>query len=369
MKSRALDKNGKTAITRAIAWLRSSITWWPGLLLSILAIVILLRVVSWKEVWSAWASASPWVIIPALVLLVLAQLARAIAWRYLVDRKLGLLRSFSVLNVGYLLNSLLPLRLGDLGRAVLAGLPKAGVSSLSASSALSAVVVERVVDLLVTGLLGLAAIAFLAGASWVSRALEVTLALAVLGTLALFALAVTRAGVMKAARRVLGRVAWLEPWVVRLDEFLEGIQVIGHWGVAVPALAGILAAWLAWILEYWVILEGFVPGASLKLALAALAGGALGVMLPSSPNALGVYEAAVVGVLSLAGMSPGRALAFALSIHFLNTIGVIVLGTWGLLQEGQTLGQLVTAVMQIRGSKQPGEAPGRQAPPDKTGGG
>ncbi|MGA2819931.1 MAG: lysylphosphatidylglycerol synthase transmembrane domain-containing protein [Anaerolineales bacterium] len=367
MKARALDKNGKRARTRTIAWLRSSITWLPGLLLSVLAIVILLRVVSWKEVLSAWASASPWVIIPALVLLVLAQLARAIAWRYLVDRKLGLSRSFSVLNVGYLLNTLLPLRLGDLGRAVLAGLPKGGVSPLSASSALSAVVVERVVDLLVTGLLGLAAIALFAGASWVSRALEVTLALAVLGTLALFALAVTRAAIVKAARRGLGRVAWLEPWVVRLDEFLEGIQVIGQWGVAVPALAGILAAWLAWILEYWVILQGFVPGASSRLALAALAGGALGVMLPSSPNAIGVYEAAVVGVLSVAGMSPGRALAFALSIHFLNTIGVIVLGTWGLLQEGQSLGQLVTAVMEIRGRKQPGEVSGMQAPPDRTG--
>jgi uncharacterized protein (TIRG00374 family) len=358
-----MEKSGKTKTTRAMAWRRSALTWLPGLLLTILAVVILWRVVSWKEVLGAWARARPWVILPGLVLMVLAQLSRAMGWRYLVDRKVSVARSFSVLNVGYLLNTLLPFRLGDLSRAVLAGLPGRGDSLLSVSSALSAVVVERVVDLLVTGLIGLAAVAFFAGTSWAGRALEVTLLLAVLGTLALFALAMARAGIVRVVQRELGRVAWLEPWVVRLDEFLAGIQVIGRWSVAVPAVAGILGAWLAWMLEYWVILEGFVPGAGLNLALAALAGGALGVMIPSSPNSLGVYEAAVVGVLSVAGMSPGVALAFALSIHVLNTIGVFALGIWGLLREEQTLGQLVTAVMQIRGRKQPSEGPDVPAPP------
>jgi uncharacterized protein (TIRG00374 family) len=367
VKARVLEEDAKSGAGRGLSRLRSSLTWLPGVLLSIVATIILLRVVSWGEVLGAWQNARPWVIAPALAFLVLAQLSRAIGWRYLVERRINLARSFSVLNVSYLLNSLLPLRLGDLGRAVLVAVPQGERSFLPASSALSAVVVERVIDLLVTGLLGLAFTAFFVGTSWASRALDVTLGLAVLGALALLALGVARAGIVRGFQARMGRVGWLNPWVARLDEFLGGIQVFGHWGVALPALAGILGAWLGWMMEYWVMLQGFVPGTGPILALAALTGGALGVMLPSSPNALGVYEAAVVGVLSVAGMSSGRAFAFALSLHVLNTIAVLALGALGLLKEGQSLGSLLAVVLLIRGRKQPESAQAQTEMPGKTG--
>lgn len=367
MDSRIVPEEKKAESAQAGARHHSVLTWLPGVLLTLLAIAVLLRVVNWKGVVQAWATARPWVIVPGLLLMVLAQLSRAIGWRYLVDRKVSVSRSFSVLNVGYLLNSLLPFRLGDLGRAVLGGLPGRGNSNLSVSAALSAVVVERVTDVLITGLIGVAALAFFATGSWAGHALEITLVLAVLGIVALFALAVARTGIVGAARKWLGRVSWLEPWVVRLDEFLAGIQVVGRWSVMAPAAAGIAGAWLAWLLEYWVILQGFVPGAGANLALASLAGGALGVMIPSSPNSLGVYEAAVVAVLVVAGMSSGTSLAFALSIHLLNTIGVLALGAWGLVREGQTLGQLVPTVMEIRGRTRSGEASRLPGPSDRRG--
>jgi len=52
---------------------------------------------------------------------------------------------------------------------------------------------------------------------------------------------------------------------------------------------------------------------------------------PSSPGALGVYEAAVVGALQLFGVDASVALAMAITTHLLQYAITGVLGVYGLI--------------------------------------
>jgi hypothetical protein len=117
------------------------------------------------------------------------------------------------------------------------------------------------------------------------------------------------------------------------------------------------ATWFIWLLEYTVLLRAFVPAAGLGQGLVALVGSALGMMIPSSPGGIGVYEAAVVGALAVVHIDKETALAYAISVHVLNSAGVIVLGLIGLVREGQTLERLMREVRRVSAGRRPHETP------------
>ena len=69
----------------------------------------------------------------------------------------------------------------------------------------------------------------------------------------------------------------------------------------------------------------------------------MGVALPSAPAALGVFEASIVGALSILGVSAG-ALGFALLMHLFQFVITAILGIIGLIQEGRSISSLLSDV-------------------------
>ncbi len=343
---------------RPPTWLRAGLRWLPGVVVSAAAIIVLLAVVDVQQLVAAWQRANLVYFLPGLVLLLVAMAARGLAWRVLAGRTIAPMRAFWVLNVGYLVNAILPLRLGDLARAVLAGTPHAGEpAQLSPSAALSSVILERVLDLAFTFGLVMLALPVVGGQSWGSRAvLWITLA-AVLGLVGVLVAGMVRVPLT----RLLGADATpgstRARWASRLEQFLRGLQALRDWRVVVPALLLLCATWLAWLLEYTVLLRAFLPQASLGQGLVALVGAALGMMIPSSPGGIGVYEAAVAGALAIVGVERETALAYAISVHVFNSAGVITLGLIGLIREGHTLERLMGEVWRLSSGRRPETPP------------
>ncbi|MBN2086643.1 MAG: flippase-like domain-containing protein [Anaerolineales bacterium] len=320
----------------------------PGFLISAAAIALLVFVVDWRKTVEAWSGAQLWVIAPAIVLMLCAMLTRAVAWRWLMGNVVPIRRCFWILNISYLINNI-GFRIGDVARGYLISRNKDGSPApVTAGAALSAVALERMFDLAFTCVLALAIFPMIAGIEWGSRALWTALATAALVFFALFLLGASRGWILRTASVAAEKWPRIRPLLNPLDHFLNGLAQVRNLRRSVPAFFWIILTMLLWAAEYWIVLRGFFPGASVYWGLLSLVGGLIGVALPSTPSSIGVFEVSVTSVLALGSLDPSSALAYALAIHMLNIAVLSALGILGLLVEGQSLGSILAAARSDR---------------------
>jgi len=121
------------------------------MLVSVLCLYLAARGIDFHSLLEALRQVRVIWLLLALGLLVLIALARAYRWRLLFYPLQGLKvgRLFNLLNIGYLVSSVTPLRMGDVLKAYLC----AELEGLSIARTLSTVVVERIADTLTVVLL------------------------------------------------------------------------------------------------------------------------------------------------------------------------------------------------------------------------
>jgi uncharacterized membrane protein YbhN (UPF0104 family) len=329
----------------------------PGIVLSAIAIIALIWQVNWRETFQAWGRAQLWVMAPAVGLIVCAMFTRAVAWRLLMRNTVPLRKAFWILNISYMLNSFLPFRLGDIARAYLVSrrdrdlAPKSvadGIGAaakpppIDAGTALSAVALERVFDLILSFVFLLIAFPLLSGKVGNDWMLISSFGLAAIGFLGLLLLGALSARITHVAERIAEKVPLIRPALKPLERFLEGLRLVRDLRYSVPAFLLIGVTMLLWAADYWIVLRGFVPSAAVYWGLLSLVGGLIGVALPSSPGALGIFEVSLTLVLTAGGMARAVAVAYALSLHVLNTLTNTLLGLLGLLAERQSLGSIIS---------------------------
>ena len=83
----------------------------------------------------------------------------------------------------------------------------------------------------------------------------------------------------------------------RVVAFFDGLGILTDGRLFLQALGWESINWLVAILQYYLFLRAFFPSPSLLWVIFALGVGALGIAAPSSPGAIGVFEAALVGAL------------------------------------------------------------------------
>ena len=143
---------------QAPAWVRML----PGFLVTAIAVIALAFFVDLEE-FRANLAKLDYSVLPLTILLFVGTVsARAMAWRTSLKEKASFKDAFFVLNQGYLLNNILPFRLGEIGRAVLL----AGRIGKSFWQVLSSIVVERVFDLAFAAGLLLGTLPLVIGAEW-----------------------------------------------------------------------------------------------------------------------------------------------------------------------------------------------------------
>jgi uncharacterized protein (TIRG00374 family) len=316
----------------------------PGLLVSGLAVLLLAIAVDWPATIDAWRGAQLWVVFPAFLLALAAMFTRALAWRRLMGNAVPTIRCFWNLNISYLLNGLLPLRIGDVVRAYLISRKKDGEpAGITTGAALSAVALERMFDLAFTCVLVLSVFPFFAGAEWSGRVLLSVFGLTLMFFLALLVLGSCRLRIMNAAAGIVVRIPFLRPLLDPLDHFLNGLTEVRDLRRSVPAFLWIVVTILLWVGVYWIVLRGFFPEASVYWGLLALIGGLIGVAMPSGPSSLGVFEGSVTVVLTMGGLSRDAAFAYAIAIHLYNIVVLSLLGALGLMVERRSLGSILAA--------------------------
>ena len=320
-----------------------------GLAISGVALYLALRWAGWRPLLSALLDVNYAVLVPAAGIYLVAMVARGLSWREILGRRAGLWRHLAALNEGYLLNNLLPWRMGELGRAVLLGRRP----GLSAPMVLSSIVGERLFDMAfaVGLLLAMAPIAF--GATWAPRAAAIGGG-ALIGAIVVLGVAAARPALVE---RILERLPgglqrWGRPW----EAMRSGLGSLRRADRFLLAMAWMGASWALAGAEYWVVLRAFIPDAPFAWALLALCVTLLGVAIPSAPGYVGVFEASAVAALSVFGVASPVALGYALVLHALHYGITTLLGALALAGEGETLAGAVRAARSWAGQGSPRQA-------------
>lgn len=315
-----------------------------GAAVSVALLVWVLKDVSFPEVIAQARNAHPGVLVLAVTIATTSFVLRIFRWRLILrddhGRSLDHAPLWHAIAVGFMANNLLPFRAGEVLRAFAIN----RLAPVRVSSALSSLVVERLFDgvaiviLLFVGLMtaGIPASTEIAG---VQVAAVGTRAALVLGALLLVcgvALALPRFahGVVRALVPARGLAD-------RLVVFYDGIRS----GLGALASPGKITAVLVWSLGLWTFNAASFFLGYRAFDIAVGFGGALlqqsililGIAAPSSPGYVGVFEGAIKAVLSLFGVDPARAVAFALTYHFTTFIPITALGLFSLLRTGMSL--------------------------------
>lgn len=299
-----------------------------------------------------------WTVLPCLALSYIALWLRSLRWRVLLGYRIAPAHSFHILNVGYFLNGVLPLRVGELMRAALTARLDPPVPVVTA---LSTIVVERLLDTLaVFALVGLVLVMLPAGLEigYLGLALGVG---AVIGVIVLAAVAVRPAWAYRVFDGAARRVALLRRPAFRrwLDSALAGVQPLASARAMALVVGGTAAGWAVSVMTGYVLLYAIFDAPTWTASMAMVALASFVIAVPAVPGNLGPFEAAVVFGLASAGLvsepTDAPAVAFALLLHVVNLFTYISAGLMGLWAEGVSLGEVTRVAGALRARQQPVE--------------
>ena len=325
----------------------------PGLIISLAALVVVFSLIDLRKFGEAIQQADVRFLLLGVLSEVLWLLVRGFVWRTLLQNKASYHDAFITINEGYLLNNILPFRLGEIGRAFLMGQK----AHLDFWQVIPSILIERSLDLAIAVGLFLCTLPFVIGISWAQQAALVIGIVVLVGLGAIYILARNR--------------QWVLGWIDRMGErwtlvkkltgrrvvaFFDGLGIITDGRLFLRALGWEGLNWLVSMLQYYLCLRAFFPAPSLLWVVFALGVGALGIAAPSSPGAIGVFEAVLVGALVVFGLDAAPATAFALSVHFISYIVTSLIGSYGLYKDGESLSSLYTRLGKM---KSEGETPGQ----------
>lgn len=353
------------------------------LVLSALALFIALRGINLDDVGSALARVD-WIWAAVTLLLILCTLViRSLRWRILLGRALSAADTFGLINIGYLISGVLPGRLGDPARAVAASLRaragyqtgRSGTSGsedagsedrepISAIAALSTVVVERVLDMLLIVLVLLASLPLVPGLrdyvseGQISESLSVNLVLmlsgiASFGALLVFVLiAVFPDTTEKTASRLLSllHITNTERWLKPLRKVLDGLGALRSPRDRLALGLSSFALWATTAAYFYAMLwacRAFIPEPSLLKSVVAMWSSAFGMIFPAT-GGIGSFHFAVREALYW-GFAIPRDLGFtyAVLVHALPYLTGIVLGALALAISGMSVQTLVKRSQEI----------------------
>ncbi len=271
---------------------------------------------------------------------------RAVRWRFLLHNDAPWSTVFHIQNIGYLLSSILPLRIGDIARAVLIG----SVPPITIARGVSTMVVERLLDMLfIVALLPFALSGVEQMPDWMRAGAQAMGVAAIVGIAVLIVAANQRERAVNLVEKILEFIPFLNTaaWTARADSFLAGLDSLTRFKDGVILILLTIATWLPIIFAYYATLLAVNLEPNWVMAAFVVCAAALSVALPSSPGQIGVFHAGVIAALQVWGQPEAQAASFAFLYHVINMAIMIGFGIVGILATGSTFRQVVQSTQEF----------------------
>jgi uncharacterized protein (TIRG00374 family) len=316
LASKAIE--GETVPSLRSPWVRLLI----GSAISVVFLAVTLRNIDLGKAVDAIGHASPaWLVAGFIVVLVDLSL-RALRWHVLLlnvedaTAKPPYRLAFGYLTLGFAANFVLPARLGDIGRAVLA----ADAFKAPRLSIFGTILIERVSDGLTFLTLAILSSLVVASASELRSLTVYAIALAIGGLVA------AAIGWVAVSRSALAstRVATLIAGLAR--RVSGGAGAFRHMRSAASFLGLTAALATTATLVAWFVLQAVGVNLSPIQTVLFLSGIALSLAIPAAPGSIGTYEFVGVAIITGLGYTPEQGLATILLMRILTTFPPALIG-------------------------------------------
>jgi glycosyltransferase 2 family protein len=309
-----------------------------GLVVSAVLIGVLVAGIEPARVGVALARIHPGPVLLILVPVVADLLLRTLRWWILLSRdpRPSFRLVYRALVMGYVANSILPARMGELVRAHVLG----AVGGFGRARALGSIAMERWLDLTFAAVLGVISVA-LAPLTDVAagRAFAATFGgIAVAGCGALLFISIVPHGRIRAALK--RATALAGPTRVggiarSACAFLEALVDAASAPVVLAGSGLTIVSWLiaAGAFELAAVALGLDVAPTVIVVMVVAAN--LGAALPSAPAGIGPYELGVVLVGTAGGLDGASALALGIVAHVAVVVPVALAGSWEIARPGR----------------------------------
>jgi uncharacterized protein (TIRG00374 family) len=270
---------------------------------------------------------------------------RVFCWHTLLRGKVTYWDAFFTMGAGYLLNNTLPLRLGEIGRAVLLSDP----DGLSTFEVLSSILVERIFDVLLAAVFVLSTLPRILGNGYDQTLIVIALFVSFVGLIGLILMVRFRAHLIKWLNAWGEQSDFIKRWITpKVIQVLNGLAVLNHPKYFILSFASLVLSWFVAFGENFVVFRSLYPDPPFWWMIFVLSAGAFGAALPSAPAGIGVFEGVMVAAFALLGVEAELALTHAIVIHLLAFVYANILGLIGLHLRGEALITLYQRVVNRR---------------------
>lgn len=306
-----------------------------GLALSGVCLALSLRQVDFSLAWEILKQARPEYVITALLSVMFNQWLKTWRWRYIASSPefaFPVNKAFEVLMLGQWFNALLPFRVGDFARAYLV-VPEGRARMY----ALGSIWIEKYLDLVM--LLALLAVcvhfaplsqevrAVFFGLGWLFTLLSLSLLLLLWKGLPLVHWFENLIRKWFSAHLAESMTRFVHASVSSLEFFRHGRLIF------ISLCLSVLVWFSAWLNNHLTLqaLGGMLPWPGSLLLLVLLMAG---VSLPAAPGKIGVFEYIVVFTLGMYQIDSTYALSYAVLLHIIVYLPVILIGGWVMVKSG-----------------------------------
>jgi uncharacterized protein (TIRG00374 family) len=307
-----------------------------SLAVGILLLVILIWWTGVDQIGAAIGSASPlWLTVAALVIIP-GYILRAVRWKLLlapVKRDVRVSNTFWSTAIGFMVNTLIPIRLGEFVRAYILG-EKEGTGF---APSFSSIVVARTLDLM--GLLSIGIVTMLlvsaqAGLSSIVSDIFTAVAVLIAVILSVIIVGIKKEDlIIKWINGITSKIPLVKKYAARIADFtsslIKGLQGLSQ----KPKMfaVNIALTWVLWLTQTSAIYFTFVAFKYPMPFVAAILGGVLmsvSHILPATPGYVGSYEAFWVVIFTLLGVTQADLLlAMGVISHLVGVLPIVLIGS------------------------------------------
>ena len=319
-----------------------------ALFVSGVAIWLLVRQIDLQAFLAALRSLTPLAMVLIVACFTVGLFVRGLVCWLILGKEFTFSAAFWAMNVGYLLNSILPLRLGEVGRAVL--LVRHGKGRHNYPEVFAAIVTERMMDLMVGSLFFLATLPLMVGESNLKRVVIITAAALLIASGVIFVSTSYRERLVSWLQDRFGSKKLIKEKVIpALDKLLTGFQIFQRPKLFFAAFFLLAVSWAMTMVEFTILQDAILNRSQWWWALLITPASAFVNALPAAPAGLGVFEAGAVAAYSLVGVGKADSLAMALVVHAVQVIIPVFIGMIGIYVMGENLGSLVRSARRQAG--------------------
>lgn len=323
------------------------LNFWIGIGVSVILVVTLVSSIDVSRTVQALAQADYLWLAPAVLILALSFLLRAIRWQALFAavQPVAFRSILSATMIGFMGNMILPARLGELIRAYLIGRKEA----VSGSTALATIVLERLCDGFAILLVWFVLMFFVdlppAFKQWEAYGRYFALSSGALYCLILafcILLKHKSAAFLNATQGLRRRLPrrWGEKLGDSIGRFAIGLQAIRASRQLLTIVFWSLLVWVVVSLINYPVIRSFHAEVPVSAVFLVMVFQAFAVMLPSSPGFIGTFHLGTMTALQVYGLSKEVSLSIAIVMHLATFAFIVAVGMYFLWTENLTLRSL-----------------------------